>query len=252
MTNAAGNATIPICRHAPATITPWGQSKMTPQRRPLRINYARPSFIEGMARVLDIGGTLNQHDADDMMEIYQEIRARRLARPTGPEADAAAVRQTWLTVGRHLRDAMGYYEDVVPADAPATEWNDPLPPPEILQQYDAIAPGAANRILAMAENAQQHEIDLGKAASARADQMLSQADQTLTRAAVSSKRGLWFAFIIVLLGIGIGAFLILLGKETMGLAAILTPFAALAGLFVYATETRKAERRRNAANRPEE
>ena len=103
---------------------PLGASKMTPQRRPLRINYARPSFLEGMARVLDIGGTLNQHDADDMMEIYQEIRARRLARPTGPAAQAEATRQVWLTVGRHLRDAMGHYADVVPSDSPAEERNE--------------------------------------------------------------------------------------------------------------------------------
>ena len=37
-----------------------------------------------MARVLDIGGTLNQYDAEDWMEIYREMRAR----PTGPEAQA--------------------------------------------------------------------------------------------------------------------------------------------------------------------
>ena len=94
---------------------------MTAKRRPLRINYARPSFLEGMARVLDIGGTLNQYDADDMMEIYREMRARRLARPTGPEAQDAASRQVWLTVGQHIRDAMGYYKDVVPDKSESTE-----------------------------------------------------------------------------------------------------------------------------------
>ncbi len=97
---------------------------MTAKRRPLRINYARPSFIEGMARVLDIGGTLNQYDADDMMEIYREMRARRLARPTGPEAQAEAIRQVWLTVGQHIRDAMGYYEDAVPSEPQSTERNE--------------------------------------------------------------------------------------------------------------------------------
>lgn len=97
---------------------------MTAKRRPLRINYARPSFIEGMARLLDIGGTLNQYDADDMMEIYREMRARRLARPTGPEAQAEAIRQVWLTVGQHLRDAMGYYEESVPGESQSTERNE--------------------------------------------------------------------------------------------------------------------------------
>ena len=131
-------------------------------------------------------------------------------------------------------------------------WSGPLPPPGALQQYDAVAPGAANRILVMAENVQQHEIDLEKAASAREDMTLSLADKTLTSDVSQSKRGLWFAFIIALLVIGLGAFLIFLGKEILGLAVTLTPLAALAGLFVYGTESRKAERRRNAASRIEE
>lgn len=97
---------------------------MTAKRRPLRINYARPSFIEGMARLLDIGGTLNQFDADDLMEMRREMRARRLARPTGPEAQAEAIRQVWLTVGQHIRDAMGYYEDAVPSEPQSTERNE--------------------------------------------------------------------------------------------------------------------------------
>lgn len=97
---------------------------MTTQNRPPRINYARPSFVEGMARVLDIGGTLNQFDADDLMEMHREMRARRLAQPTGPEAEAEAIRRAWLTVGRHLRDAMGYYEDTVPGKSQATERNE--------------------------------------------------------------------------------------------------------------------------------
>ena len=121
-------------------------------------------------------------------------------------------------------------------------WSGPLPPPGALQQYDAAVPGAVNRILVMAENAQQHEIDLEKAASAREDKILA-SDVS------QSKRGLWFAFISALFVIGSGAFLILLGKGVWGLAVILTPLAALAGLFVYGTETRKAERRRNSANR---
>ena len=94
---------------------------MTAKRRPLGINYARPSFIEGMARVLDIGGTLNQYDAEDWMEIYREMRARRLARPTGPEAQAEAIRRVWLTVGQNIRDAMGYYEESVPGESQSTE-----------------------------------------------------------------------------------------------------------------------------------
>lgn len=94
---------------------------MTTQHRPPRINYARPSFIEGMARLLDIGGTLNQHDADDLMEMRRGMRVRRLAQPSDPEADAEEIRQVWLAVGQDIRDAMGYREVDLPGDPKSEE-----------------------------------------------------------------------------------------------------------------------------------
>ena len=94
---------------------------MTPKHRLPFINYARPSFIEGMARVLDIGGTLNQYDADDLMEIYHELRARRLAQPTGPEAETEDTREVWLAVGQSIRDAMGYFEASEQANSQSAE-----------------------------------------------------------------------------------------------------------------------------------
>lgn len=36
----------------------------------------------------------------------------------------------------------------------------PLPPPDILSGYDAIVPGAAERILAMAEKQNDHRIEM--------------------------------------------------------------------------------------------
>ena len=46
----------------------------TPTKRWRRIIYARPSFLEGMARVVDIGGTL---------DVYYSV-------PVGAESDAEA------------------------------------------------------------------------------------------------------------------------------------------------------------------
>lgn len=45
--------------------------------------FARPSFIEGMARVLDLGGTL---------QVYNESN-------TGREADFVAIWSDWKEVG---------------------------------------------------------------------------------------------------------------------------------------------------------
>lgn len=38
-------------------------------------------------------------------------------------------------------------------------WQGPLPPPAVLEEYDRIRPGAAERILVMAEKEQQHRHD---------------------------------------------------------------------------------------------
>ena len=83
---------------------------MPTKHRLLRLPYARPSFTEGMARALDFGGTLNQYDVADTEELIEEIRARWLDRPTGPEADAAAIREVWNAVGKHIYDAIGHFE----------------------------------------------------------------------------------------------------------------------------------------------
>jgi uncharacterized membrane protein len=39
-----------------------------------------------------------------------------------------------------------------------TQWSGPLPPPEALQKFEAVIPGGAERILAMAELEQKHRV----------------------------------------------------------------------------------------------
>ena len=41
----------------------------------------------------------------------------------------------------------------------AQAWRGPLPPPEQLQQYEVVVPGAGDRILRMAEEEQRHRLD---------------------------------------------------------------------------------------------
>ena len=64
-----------------------------------RFNYAKPSFIEGMARIFDFTGAL---------DYYPSLSARR---KSGPEVDAEAIRAAWETVGQYLWDAMGRFEE---------------------------------------------------------------------------------------------------------------------------------------------
>ena len=56
--------------------------------------FARPSFIEGMARVLDMGGTLNEYNTS----------------PTGEEADAIALWSDWAAIGQDMYAVIGDFD----------------------------------------------------------------------------------------------------------------------------------------------
>ena len=55
--------------------------------------FARPSFLEGYARAIDIGATLNQYNTNKTPE----------------EADAAAIRSDWQAVGDSLQSAINKF-----------------------------------------------------------------------------------------------------------------------------------------------
>ena len=57
---------------------------------PTEFLFARPSFLEGMARVLDLGGTLNEYNRSGSAE----------------EADLRALGSDWNRVGDAIRGAM--------------------------------------------------------------------------------------------------------------------------------------------------
>ena len=63
--------------------------------------FAEPSFLEGMARTVDLGATL---------QAYNDL-------PTPNEADAAALLSDWATTGEDLRSAMADYERQQPTAA---------------------------------------------------------------------------------------------------------------------------------------
>ena len=95
-----------------------------PTKRGRGLIYARSSFLEGMAQVFDLGGTLSAYDfgpGEREREIAAEARkaeaeARRAeaaearkSDPYGHKADAEAMRSDWQAVGDDLRAVMGYW-----------------------------------------------------------------------------------------------------------------------------------------------
>ena len=61
--------------------------------------YARPSFIEGVARVLDIGGTLNVYNSS----------------PTGSKADSLALDSDCLSIGDDWLSVLDRQKSELPA-----------------------------------------------------------------------------------------------------------------------------------------
>ncbi len=52
--------------------------------------YARPSFVSGLGRVLDVGGTLNEYNTSSSPD----------------EADQSAMLSDWYAVGDDIREAI--------------------------------------------------------------------------------------------------------------------------------------------------
>ena len=131
-------------------------------------------------------------------------------------------------------------------------WDGPLPPPSILQQYDSVLPGAANRILEMAENWQRHQEQYETTEQEQEGYALATTRMVVMGNSKRSYLGMIFGFIIAITGLVGGIILSATGNWTPGLTISLSSLAILTGVFVYGTQSRNAERRRNFASRIEE
>lgn len=100
----------------------------------------------------------------------------------------------------------------------------PIPPPEILAQYDKLQAGLAERIVRMAEIQGEHRREQeSKALTAQIAQ--------IERRDHEAKRGQIFAFIIAISAIALGAFASIMGATVtgsiiggLGLGGIITTF----------------------------
>ena len=110
----------------------------------------------------------------------------------------------------------------------AESFSGPLPPPVVLKQYDEIVPGAADRILSMAESQSQHRQQLEKS--------------VIESDIKNSRLGLHYGLVIGLVSVIGGTACILMGHQVGGSIIGGVGLTGLVGVFVYGSTQRKKER----------
>jgi uncharacterized membrane protein len=103
----------------------------------------------------------------------------------------------------------------------------PVPHPSIVEGWEQVCPGAADRILRMAERQQAHrqEIEL----------------DVVTSNTKAQRRGTTYGFILAMTAVLGGIFLIHEGKEVTGIVSIIGALASLVGVFIYGKKKQKKD-----------
>ena len=104
----------------------------------------------------------------------------------------------------------------------------PIPPPDILAGYNEVVPGAADRIITMAETQSRHRQEIEKS--------------IINSDIRNSKLGLWLGFFIAMAAIVSGTISILGGHAVSGTIIGGSGVAGLAAVFVYGSTQRRKER----------
>jgi uncharacterized membrane protein len=105
-----------------------------------------------------------------------------------------------------------------------------LPPPDELERYEQIEPGITNRLLQTFEDQVKHRIDIEKT--------------VIEGDSKRANRGQVFAFIIVMVVLGISVFLMMNGYSISGLVSLFVGVGSLASIFIGTSINRAEERKR--------
>jgi len=96
-----------------------------------------------------------------------------------------------------------------------------------MRKYEDFLPGSADRIISMAERQSAHR--------------QSMESKVVSSGCANERIGMIFGFIICLAAIFSGLYLILHGKNSSGIAAILVALASPAGVFIYGKSQQKKD-----------
>ena len=147
---------------------------------------------------------------------------RQTATPPQP-ADQQALRRSTLPSG--IDKATGF--QIQETQVAQAHFAGPLPLPEHLSEYERISPGAAERIIRMAE--------------LQADHRRATESKVVDSGIRSASRGQIFAFVIGMTAVLGGIGLMASDKSITGVATSLSALAALVGVFVWSKRQKSRE-----------
>ena len=87
-----------------------------------------------------------------------------------------------------------------------------IPPPTAMEGYEKVCPGAADRILAMAENDLKHKHEIE---TKEQDSIVRCRDEVLNSEISNFRRGQYFGFVIIVIAL-IGGFYLVLNNQKIG------------------------------------
>lgn len=109
----------------------------------------------------------------------------------------------------------------------AMQYSGPLPMSSEFEKYEMVTPGAGDRIIGMAERQSQHRQDIEKHAVASQFKIAG--------------RGQCFGFILGILGLGGGFWLISIDKDAYGVTSLVGTVATLVGVYIYGKKENRNE-----------
>ncbi|HEY4526937.1 MAG TPA: DUF2335 domain-containing protein [Candidatus Paceibacterota bacterium] len=110
----------------------------------------------------------------------------------------------------------------------STSYSGPLPHPETLRMFDQVVPGAAERIIKMAEDQSNHRKELEK--------------KVIESDIARSRLGQILGFAIAIVGLVVSAIVSIYGNAIAGGIIGVGTLASLVGVFMYGATTRSRER----------
>ena len=117
----------------------------------------------------------------------------------------------------------------------SSQFSGPIPPPEALAKYDSVVPGAAERILKMAENeaaARIRNSEKELAARIRNEEKETDNEVQITKNLVrTSYLGIFFAFASILLLAILACFALIRDYPTVA-TGVVVAMASVAGIFI--------------------